>query len=71
MKSKRTGKPVFFVVFLLILALTYTAFFGIENYYGDTRTVDMHVQRIRRKIDTQPNKFIQTVFGIGYKMRKI
>ncbi|MGL4284532.1 response regulator [Eubacterium aggregans] len=41
------------------------------DYYGDTRTVDMHVQRIRRKIDTQPNKFIQTVFGIGYKMRKI
>ena len=39
MKSKRTGKPVFFVVFLLILALTYTAFFGIENYYGDTRKV--------------------------------
>ncbi len=39
MKSKRTGKPVFFVVLLLILALTYTAFFGIENYYGDTRKV--------------------------------
>ena len=39
MKSKRTGKPVFFIVFILILALTYTAFFGIENYYGDTRKV--------------------------------
>ena len=26
MKSKRTGKPVFFVVLVLILALTYTAF---------------------------------------------
>ncbi len=39
MKSKRTGKPVFFVVLLLILALTYTAFFGVENYYGDTRKV--------------------------------
>ncbi len=39
MRSKRTGKPVFFVVFILILALTYTAFFGIENYYGDTRNV--------------------------------
>lgn len=37
MKSKRTGKPVFFVIFILILALTYTAFFGIEDYYGDTR----------------------------------
>lgn len=39
MKSKRTGKPVFFIVLILILALTYTAFFGIENYYGDTRKV--------------------------------
>lgn len=39
MKSKRTGKPVFFVVLILILALTYTAFFGVENYYGDTRKV--------------------------------
>lgn len=41
------------------------------DYYGDTRTVDMHIQRIRRKIDKQPNKFIQTVFGIGYKMRRL
>lgn len=39
MKSKRMGKPVFFIVLLLILALTYTAFFGVENYYGDTRNV--------------------------------
>ncbi len=39
MKSKRTGKPVFFVVFLLILALAYTAFFGISDYYGDTKQV--------------------------------
>lgn len=39
MKSKRTGKPVFFVVLVLILALTYTAFFGIDNYYGDLRKV--------------------------------
>ncbi len=39
MKSKRTGKPVFFVIFILILALTYCAFFGFENYYGDTRKV--------------------------------
>lgn len=39
MKSKRVGKPVFFVILVLILALTYTAFFGIEDYYGDTRKV--------------------------------
>ena len=39
MKSKRVGKPVFFVIFVLILALTYTAFFGIDNYYGDKRNL--------------------------------
>ncbi len=39
MKSKRTAKPVFFVIVALILALTYLAFFGVENYYGDTRQV--------------------------------
>ncbi len=39
MKSKKTGKPVIFLVIILILALTYTAFFGIENYYGDNREV--------------------------------
>ena len=39
MKTKRTGRVAFFVVFVLILALTYTAFFGIENYFGDTRKV--------------------------------
>ena len=39
MKSKRAGKPAFFIVFALILALTYATFFGIENYYGDTRNV--------------------------------
>lgn len=39
MKTKRTGRLAFFIIFILILALTYTAFFGIEDYYGDTRKV--------------------------------
>ena len=39
MKSKRTGKLAFFIVFILILALTGATFFGIESYYGDTRKV--------------------------------
>ncbi|MCQ2455160.1 MAG: protein translocase subunit SecD [Clostridia bacterium] len=37
MKSKRVGKPIFFVIFVLILALTYTAFFGIHDYFGDKK----------------------------------
>ena len=39
MKSKRTGKLAFFVVFILIMALTFVTFFGVESYYGDTRKV--------------------------------
>ncbi|MBR2043755.1 MAG: protein translocase subunit SecD [Clostridia bacterium] len=39
MKNKRPSKITFFLVFLLILVLTYTAFFGIESWHGDTRVV--------------------------------
>lgn len=39
MKSKTSRKSTFFVILTLILALTYLAFFGIENYYGDIRQV--------------------------------
>ena len=35
--KKRVGKPVFFIVFLLIAVFTYVSFFGITNYYGDTK----------------------------------
>lgn len=39
MKSKRTGKLLFFVIFVLIVALTATAFIGIKSYYGDTEKI--------------------------------
>ena len=39
MKSKTSRKSTFFIILILILALAYSAFFGIENYYGDTRLV--------------------------------
>ncbi len=39
MKRKTSRKSTFFVILALILALTYLAFFGIDNYYGDTRQV--------------------------------
>ena len=35
------------------------------DYLGETRTVDMHVQRIREKLDLRDN--IKTVFKIGYR----
>jgi two-component system OmpR family response regulator len=38
------------------------------DFYGDSRTVDVHVKRLREKIDMQ-NQFFQlkTVWGVGYK----
>ena len=37
------------------------------EYIGDTRTVDVHVKRIREKISDHPAWQISTVWGIGYK----
>ena len=37
------------------------------EYTGDTRTVDMHVQRLRKKLGAY-KEAIKTVYGIGYKL---
>jgi two-component system response regulator RegX3 len=39
------------------------------NYYGDTKTLDVHVKRIRSKIEDDPSRPIHlvTVRGLGYK----
>ena len=37
------------------------------EYIGDTRTVDVHVKRLREKIKDTSNWKISTVWGIGYK----
>ncbi len=39
---------------------------GME-YYGGTRTVDIHIQRLRKKLGEDYSDTIQTVHGIGYK----
>lgn len=39
------------------------------DYFGELRTVDVHVRRLRAKIEDDENKYIETVFGVGYKMR--
>jgi len=36
------------------------------EYFGDTRTVDIHIQRLRKKIGDSLK--IVTVFGVGYKL---
>ncbi|MCG7381537.1 response regulator transcription factor [Paenibacillus sp. ACRRY] len=38
------------------------------HFAGDTRTVDTHIQRLRKKLDAMDN--IATVFGVGYKFKK-
>lgn len=37
------------------------------DYVGDTRTVDVHIKRIREKIHDNENWKISTIWGIGYK----
>lgn len=40
------------------------------EYYGDTRTVDVHIKRIREKLgadEDHPSWSIKTVWGVGYK----
>ncbi len=37
------------------------------EYIGDTRTVDVHIKRIREKFDKKDNWSVKTVWGVGYK----
>jgi two-component system response regulator RegX3 len=39
------------------------------DYYGDTKTLDVHIKRLRSKIEDDPAnpKLIQTIRGLGYK----
>ena len=37
------------------------------EYVGDTRTVDVHIKRLREKIKDRANWSLTTVWGVGYK----
>lgn len=37
------------------------------EYYGDERTVDAHIKKLRQKLGNSGDKVIQTVWGVGYK----
>ncbi len=41
------------------------------EYAGDTRTVDVHIKRLREKISDNPFWRLSTVWGIGYKFEVI
>ena len=40
-----------------------------HDYYGDNRTVDSHIRRLRSKLDNydHPQWDIKTIWGVGYK----
>ena len=49
---KRVGKPVFFIVVVLIAVLTYLSFFGVTSYFGDVeKTIIKGADDIRWGID--------------------
>ena len=37
------------------------------DFYGDSRTVDVHIKRLREKLTGNQNWEIKTVWGVGYK----
>ncbi|MBR6718701.1 MAG: helix-turn-helix domain-containing protein, partial [Oscillospiraceae bacterium] len=40
---------------------------GFE-YYGDSRTIDVHIKRLREKLEGVSDKWeLRTVWGVGYK----
>ena len=41
-----------------------------SDYVGDTKTLDVHIKRLRSKLEKDPAnpKHIQTIRGLGYKM---
>ncbi|MBU3145223.1 response regulator transcription factor [Clostridium sp. CF012] len=43
-----------------------------EDFFGEIKTVDVHVRRIREKIEDNPSKpvYIETVWGVGYRFGK-
>lgn len=40
------------------------------DYFGDTRTVDSHVARLRTKLGAWGTAHLKTVYGVGYKIQE-
>jgi DNA-binding response OmpR family regulator len=44
-----------------------------DDFYGDTKTLDVHIRRIREKLEDNPTKpnYIETVWGVGYRWKDV
>lgn len=40
------------------------------DYFGGTRTVDVHIRRLRSKVETSRHSFIETVWNVGYRFKE-
>ena len=41
------------------------------NYYGESRTVDVHIRRIRKKLGPKVDEYLDTVIGVGYRFKPV
>ena len=41
------------------------------DYFGDARTIDTHVKKLRAKLGEKGNLYIQTIWGLGYKFEVV
>ena len=39
------------------------------DYFGGTRTVDVHIRRLRSKIEDSGDSFIETIWNVGYRFK--
>ena len=77
MKGKRVDAPPKEIELLYFLASSPNRVFTRAqllddvwgfDYFGDTRTVDVHVKRLREKLEGVSDKWeLKTVWGVGYK----
>ena len=44
----------------------------VWGYHPDarTRTLDVHIRRLRRKLGAYGDRYIETVFGVGYRFQR-
>jgi DNA-binding response OmpR family regulator len=41
------------------------------EYFGGTRTVDVHIRRLRSKMEDTDHPFIETIWNVGYRFRQL